>query len=162
MATPTVYGSKASVATRRVLLTLTEKNVEYNFVAMNLAKGEQKVAVHQARKHTLMTGRLVVGFHCQAAIWICAFTDRWRFRLIRVASNRALHRVEVRASGTAIDSDGFERTSNFRTGGVDRDLSIRTYCCGHQFRAQTKEVRTFPGTQEQQLTFEQKQRSWRA
>ena len=43
MADLTVYGSKMSVSTRRVLLTLKEKDIKYEFVAVNTAKGEQKV-----------------------------------------------------------------------------------------------------------------------
>ena len=42
----TVFGSQASVCTRRVLLVLKEKNVEYDFVPVNLAKGEQKASEH--------------------------------------------------------------------------------------------------------------------
>lgn len=44
MATITVYGSRVSVSTRRVLLTLEEKNVEYTFVPLNLAQGQQKAS----------------------------------------------------------------------------------------------------------------------
>ncbi|KAJ9641212.1 hypothetical protein H2204_002890 [Knufia peltigerae] len=39
---PVIYGSKLSVSTRRVLLVLEEKNIDYDFVAINTAKGEQK------------------------------------------------------------------------------------------------------------------------
>lgn len=41
---PVIYGSKLSVSTRRVLLVLEEKNIDYDFVAINTAKGEQKVS----------------------------------------------------------------------------------------------------------------------
>ena len=41
-----VYGAQPSVCTRRVLLVLKEKNIEYEFVPVNLAKGEQKVSRH--------------------------------------------------------------------------------------------------------------------
>lgn len=43
MAKLLIYGSKASVSTRRVLLVLREKMVDYDFVAVNTSKGEQKV-----------------------------------------------------------------------------------------------------------------------
>lgn len=43
MGSLTVYGSKVSVSTRRVLLTLEEKDIKYDFVAINMAKKEQKV-----------------------------------------------------------------------------------------------------------------------
>lgn len=45
MTKPLIYGSKLSVSTRRVLLVLAEKNIDYDFVAINTAKGEQKVSI---------------------------------------------------------------------------------------------------------------------
>lgn len=43
MAKLRIYGSKVSVSTRRVLLVLKEKAIDYDFVAINTGKGEQKV-----------------------------------------------------------------------------------------------------------------------
>lgn len=55
MGSLTVYGSKVSVSTRRVLLTLDEKGIEYDFVAVNMAKKEQKVPKHADNVYCMLT-----------------------------------------------------------------------------------------------------------
>lgn len=45
----TVYGNLRSTCTRKVLMTLREKEQHYEFVAIDLAKGEQKSAEHLQR-----------------------------------------------------------------------------------------------------------------
>ena len=45
-----LYGFPISVATRRVALVLHEKNIPYDFIPVDLSKGEHKAPAHLANQ----------------------------------------------------------------------------------------------------------------
>lgn len=129
-----LYGSPVSTCTRRVAVTLKEKNVPFEFITVDIAKGEHKSPDFLVKQPfgqvPYLVSTCITTDSCRSDLLSWNDLGRRRFYHLWESCHRTIHRHQIRWSGNSSRSCAYRRQGHrtIRTSCVYRIQQLRSPC----------------------------------